>query len=139
MAIFKKWIRVEKSEAFRAKNFSSQSGLFFTPKARTAFIKLRQAFVEALILNHFDPEYHIQIETNVSGYAIGRIFSKLTSDDLGQWHLVVFFSKKMILAEPRYETHNNELLAIIKAFKTWKHYLKDCKHKVLMLTNYNNL
>ena len=45
----------------------------------------------------------------------------------------------MILAETCYETHNGELLAIIEAFKTWKHYLEGCKHKVLILIDYNNL
>ena len=75
-------------------------------------------FVEALILNHFDLEYHIQIEIDASGYAIGRIFSQLTLDDLGQWHLIAFFSKKVIFAKTRYKTYDRELLAIIKAFKT---------------------
>ena len=45
----------------------------------------------------------------------------------------------MIPAETRYDTHNGELLAIIEAFKTWCHYLEGCKHKVLVLTDYNNL
>ena len=45
----------------------------------------------------------------------------------------------MISAETRYETHNAELLAIVEAFKTWRHYLEDCKHEVLVLTNHNNL
>ena len=45
----------------------------------------------------------------------------------------------MILAETQYETHDSELLAIVKAFKTWRHYLKGCKHEVLVLTDYNNL
>ena len=45
----------------------------------------------------------------------------------------------MILAETWYETHNKELLAIVKAFKTWKHYLKGCKYEVLMLIGQNNL
>lgn len=49
--------------------------MFFTCGARKAFIKLRQAFVEALILNHFDLECHIQIETDASGYSIGKILS----------------------------------------------------------------
>ena len=39
----------------------------------------------------------------------------------------------------RYETHNGKLLAIVKAFKAWKHYLKGYKHKVLMLIDHNNL
>ena len=32
---------------------------FFTPEARLAFTELRQAFVKALILHHFNLEYHI--------------------------------------------------------------------------------
>ena len=45
----------------------------------------------------------------------------------------------MILAETRYETHNGKLLAIVEAFKTWRHYLEGSQHEVLVLTNYNNL
>ena len=45
----------------------------------------------------------------------------------------------MILAETRYETYDSELLAIVEAFKTWRHYLEGCKHEVLVLTNHNNL
>ena len=48
------------------------------------FAELRQAFIKVPILHHFDPECHIQIETDASGYAIGGVLSKLTSDDLGQ-------------------------------------------------------
>ncbi len=135
----KKWIYAKKTEASRAKNLSSLSGLFLTADARRAFTKLRQVFVEAPILNHFELGRHIQIETDVSGYAISGIFSQLTSDDLGRWHLVAFFSRKMILVETRYETHNGKLLAIIEAVKTWRHYLEGCKHEALMLTDYNNL
>ena len=100
---------------------------------------MRQAFIEAPILNHFDPERHIQIKTDVSGYAIGEILRQLTSDDSSQWHPVAFFSRKMIPAETWYKTHNGELLAIVEAFKTWKHYLESCKHEVLILTDHNNL
>ena len=122
---------------------------FLTPNARTAFNCLQLAFTEALILRHFDSECHIWIETDALSYAIGEMLSQLTSGtnpnrvvtkvDLGQWHPVAFFLRKMILAETRYETHNGKLLAIIKAFKIWHHYLKGCKHKVLVLTDYNNL
>ena len=112
---------------------------FLIPGARLAFTKLRQAFVKALILHHFDLERHIQIETDVSDYGIGGVLGQLTLDDLGQWHPVAFFSQKMILAETRYETHDDELLVIVEAFKTWRHYLERSQHKVLVLTDYNNL
>ena len=45
----------------------------------------------------------------------------------------------MIPVETRYGTHNDKLLAIVEAFKTWKYYLEGSKHKVFVLTNHNNL
>ena len=112
---------------------------FFTPGAKLAFTKLRQVFLKAPILHQFDLERHIRIEMDVSGYAIGEVLSQLTSDDLGRWHPLAFFSCKMIIAETKYKTHSGELLAIIEAFKTWRHYLEGSRHEVLMLTDHNNL
>ena len=107
--------------------------------AKLAFTELSQAFLKALILHHFDPERYIQIETDVLGYAIGEVLSQLTLNNLDRWHPVLFFSQKMILAETRSETYDGELLAIVEAFKTWRHYLEGSQHKVLMLINHNNL
>ena len=45
----------------------------------------------------------------------------------------------MISTETRYETHDQELLAIIEAFKTWHHYLEGCKYEIFVLTDHNNL
>ena len=63
----------------------------------------------------------------------------VTKTDLGQWHSVAFFFRKMIHAKTWYKTHDGKLLAIVEAFKTWHHYLEGCKHEVLNLTDYNNL
>ena len=66
----------------------------------------------------------------------------ISDDAIGSnvdWHPVAYFSRKMIPAETRYETHDGELLAIVEAFKTWRHYLEGCKHEVLVLTDHNNL
>ena len=128
---------VERS-LFRFKNSNGATG-YLTANAKQAFTQLRQAFTKALILQHFDPKYHIRIENDVSDYAIGRVLSRLTLNNLGQWHPVAFYSQKMIPAKTRYKTHNGKLLAIIEAFKIWRHYLEGCKHKILMLTNHNNL
>ena len=75
-------------------------------------------FIQALIPNHFDLKHHIQTEMDFLNYTIGKIFSQLTLNDLGQWHLVAFFFKKMIPTEIWYKIYNGELLAIVKAFKT---------------------
>ena len=151
------------SKSKKSKSKKSKSGIqtrigatgeptFLTPGAREAFNQLRQAFTEAPILWHFDPECHIRIETDALSYAIGGKLSQLTSDQVtldsesistksnfGQWHLVVYFLRKIIPAKTCYRTHDGKLLAIVEAFKTWRHYLKGCKHKVLVLTNHNNL
>ena len=131
-----------------SRNREAETG-FLTLEARLAFTQLKQAFVKAPILHHFDLESYIQIETDISGYAIGGILSQLSSGtradgvvtkaDLGQWHPVAFFSRKIIPVETQYKIHDGKLLAIVEAFKTWRHYLEGCKHKVLVLTDYNNL
>ena len=123
--------------------------MFLTPEARSAFNHLRLAFIKAPILCYFNPKCHIWIKTDASAYAIGGVLSQLASGtspdrgitqaDFGQWHPVAFFSRKMIPAETQYETHDGKCLAIVQAFKTWRHYLEGCKHEILDLTNYNNL
>ena len=41
--------------------------------------------------------------------------------------------------ETRYETHDTELLAIVLAFRTWRHYLAYSQHPVVVKTDHNNL
>ena len=95
---------------------------------------------------------HIRIETDASGYAIDRVLSQLNlnsnaspndsnsdKSDFSQWHPVAYLSRKMIPIETQYKTHDAELLAIVEAFKTWRHYLEGCKHEVFVLIDYNNL
>ena len=128
---------------------------FLNSRAKKAFIYLQKAFTEAPILRHFDLKRHIWIETDVSRYAIRRVFSQITSNQhffgyvtykdlisskskIGQWHPIAFFSQKMIPTETQYKTHNQELLPIIKAFKTLHHYLEGCKYKIFILIDHNN-
>lgn len=59
--------------------------------------------------------------------------------EISQWHPITFLSRKMIPARTWYETHNKGLRAIIKALKTWRQDLKDYKHELLVLIDYNNL
>ena len=120
----------------RSKNLNRATD-YLTRDARQAFTQLRQMFTKVLILWHFNPECHIRIETDVLGYAIDSVLSQLTN--LGQWHPMAYYFRKMIPAKTRYKTHNSELLAIVEVFKIWRHYLESCKHEVLMLTNHNNL
>ena len=66
-----------------SKSKKTESG-FLTSRARMAFTKLRQAFIKAPILYHFDSKCHIWVETDMSSYAIDWVLSELTLDDLDQ-------------------------------------------------------
>lgn len=112
---------------------------FLTFRAKKVFTQLCQAFAKASILQYFDFKCYIRIKTDTSDYTISSALSQLILDNLGQWHPVVYFFRKMILAKTRYKTHNTKLLAIIETFKTWRHYPEGCKHKVLVFINHNNL
>ena len=59
----------------------------------------------------------ITIETNASDYTIARILSISCPD--GELHLVTFYSQTLTAPELNYDTHDKELLAIFKAFKSW--------------------
>jgi hypothetical protein len=41
--------------------------------------------------------------------------------------------------ERRYNTHDQEALAIMEGFKKWRHYLKGVKHEVIIQTDHKNL
>ena len=53
---------------------------FLTSEAKLVFLRLRQTFIEAPILYHFDPECYIRIETDASSYTIGGILSQLIAE-----------------------------------------------------------
>ena len=67
-------------ETSNEKLSTSKNLAFLTANAKQTFTQLRQAFIEAPILSHFDLERHIGIETDASGYIIGGVLSQLTSD-----------------------------------------------------------
>ena len=91
--------------------------------AEQAFRRLIEAFTTAPMLMHFDPRRRIRVETDASIFAIAAILSQLNEAN-GWWQPVAYWSRKLIDAERNYETHNQELLAIVAAFKHWRHYLE---------------
>ena len=72
---------------------------YLNPNANVAITLLKKAFTRALIFSHFNLKCHIEIKTDISDYAIGKVLNQLISDNLAQWHLVTYFLRKMILAK----------------------------------------
>jgi hypothetical protein len=102
-----------------------------------SFRLLKDSFTSAPILHHFNPSLPPIVKTNASDYAIAGILS-IRSDD-SDVHPVAFFSCTLTSSELNYDTHNKELLAIFKAFKTWRHYLKSLHHMIDIVTDHKNL
>lgn len=122
-------------------NGKKKGSFEFGNDAEQAFRILREAFTKAPILVHFDPKAKLQIETDASEFAAAAILSQLVSigEENPQWHPVAFWSRKFIPAERNYETYDQELLAIVDAFKHWRHYLEGAAYPIRVLTDHNNL
>ena len=49
--------------------------------------------------------------------------------------LLAYIYKNIIQVKTQYKTNNINILAIIKAFKTWLYHLDNYEHKIFIFTN----
>jgi hypothetical protein len=109
----------------------------WTQHAEIALQKLKRAFTEAPILQHFDPEKPITLQTDASGFAIAGILNQF--DGFGVLRPTSFYSRKCTPAEQNYDTYDRELLAIVVAMKQWRHHLEGARYKILIQCDHKNL
>ena len=109
----------------------------FSDNCQRSFNRLKEAFTTAPILTHYQPGTPITIETDASDYVIASILSITCSN--GEIRPVAFYSHTLTVPELNHDTHDKELLAIFKAFKTWRHYLEGSASLVDVVTNHKNL
>ena len=72
------------------------------------------------ILRIAQPDLPFRIEADTSGQATGAV---LLQQYEGRWLPVAYFSRKLTPPETRYPVHEQEILGLIIAFKTWRHFL----------------
>ena len=77
------------------------------------------------------------METDTSDFAVAAILSQLQDDKT--WRPVAFFLKAMNPADRNYEIYDKEMLAIMKAFEEWLHYIKGAQEMIEVLTDHQNL
>lgn len=87
----------------------------------SAFRALKDAISSAPVLRIFDPDLLLIVESDASGYAVGAVLFQIDADGVAR--PVAFTSCKMNSAERSYPTHEQELLAVVHALKTWRYYL----------------
>ena len=99
-----------------------------------AFEQLKTALLNAPVLQLADPERQFIVTTDASDFAIGAVLSQVWDD--GE-HPVAYESRKMNAAEGNYAMHEKELLAVIHALRTWRHYLLG--NSFIVVTDHNSL
>ena len=109
---------------------------FWGEEQDKAFEQLKRRLTSGPILAHFYLERKTVIETDASYFAIGCILSKYLGK---RWPLVAFDSRKLNDAEQNYKIHDKELLAMLEAFREWKHYGLGADDPVTVYTAHQNL
>ncbi len=101
-----------------------------------AFSTLKSKLLADVVLLHPDLTAPFVVESDASDYAIGAVLSQECN---GSLRPVTFFSRKLVAAEINYTVHDKELLAIVEAFKVWRHFLVGSVHQVVVLSDHKNL
>jgi hypothetical protein len=109
----------------------------WTREADAAFQKLKRAFLEAPILQHFDAEKPITLPTDASGFAIASFLNQF--DGFGVLRTTSFYSRKCNPTEQNYDTYDRQLLAIVASMKHWRHHLEGTRYKILIQCDDKNL
>jgi hypothetical protein len=105
--------------------------------AEHAFWKLKNAFTEAPILQHFNPQKPIILQTDASSFTGAGILNQYHG--FGTLPRVNFNSWKCYPSEKKYVTYDREPLVIVETMKQWRLYLEGANHKILIQCDDKNL
>ena len=105
-------------------------------KQQLAFLELKRALQTTPVLALPDPTLPFVVSCDASGYAVGAVLQQDRGSGLQP---IAFLSKKLSGAETRYPVHEQELLAIITALTTWRHYLSGTAVPVRIRTDHKSL
>jgi hypothetical protein len=102
-----------------------------------SFDSIKEAICQWPVLAHPDPSKPYYLETDASGAAMGAILSQRPEDR--RLHPIAYMSQSFAGVEQNYDTHDKELLAIIKALEFWRIFLEGTKEPTTMFTDHRNL
>ena len=109
----------------------------WTEIQKTAFEELKKEITSERTLIIPQPGKPFRMETDASDFAVAAILSQ--EDNEGIWRPVAFMSKSLNDAERNYEIYDKEMLAMMKGFYEWAHYLKGNEATTEVLTDHQNL
>ena len=86
-----------------------------------AFLKLKEALTHAPVLQYYNPNARIRLDTDASGYGIGGILQQTTNDK--DWYPVEFASRMLSEDEKKLDTTTREALAVAYCLKKFRPYI----------------
>jgi hypothetical protein len=101
-----------------------------------AFNTQKKHFTKAPILRHFEPVWHVVIETHAGDLAICTVLSQVID---GRLQRIAYPSRKMDKAKINYEIHDKEMLAIVSALKECRRFVEGVAHLISVFTDHKNL
>jgi hypothetical protein len=109
----------------------------WTDECQKAFDGLKAKFLQEPTLQMPDIEKPFVIECDASKWATGAVLKQ--QDLSGDWHPCGYISHAFTETERNYEIYDRELLAIVKALESWRHYLQGSRHPTTILSDHKNL
>ncbi|GKE15046.1 transposon ty3-G gag-pol polyprotein [Tanacetum coccineum] len=100
-----------------------KNGFCWNEQAQEAFVKLKQAMIEALVLKLSNFNKLFIIETDASHSGIGVVLQQ-------GGHPVAYYSKTLATRHHTLSTYEKELLAVIQALNKWRGYFLDRHFKI---------
>ena len=94
-------------------------------------------FISQPVLHLLDLSAPFAISTDASKHASGGVL--LQKDINNKWRPCTYLSQTFGPAECNYDIYDRELLAIMRALDTWRHYLLSSPTTVQVFTDHKNL
>ena len=109
----------------------------FNFSCHDAFNSLKKAFTSAPILTYWIPNTQLIMKTDALDYTLAIILSICNKKN--EVHLMAFHSCTFTVIGLNYNMHSKKLLAILKAFKIWRHYLEGPAYSINIVIDHKNL
>jgi hypothetical protein len=91
------------------------------PEQQASFDKIKAALTAPPVLRIFDAARETVVRTDASEWGAGCVLYQRGDDN--ELHPVEYRSKRFSPAQMRYAPHDREFLAVLYAFKVWRHML----------------
>ena len=88
-----------------------------------AFEKVKKLVLSDTIRVHYSPYAETRMKTDTSDEVIAGVLTQLQKNE--KWKPAAYFSKTMSPEEMRYEIHDKEMLAVVRALQEWQGMLLD--------------